>query len=81
MIKIHNISDLGGLPDAQIVENKVNNGERGAYLIAFGPLAQQLIDRGGSEGEIVLVVRWLPRGYIDEVETILDAEGYSVSRA
>ena len=51
-------------------------------MFVFGPLARLLASPEELEGCVFLViVRWLPKEYIDTVETILDAEGYSVSRA
>ena len=70
------IKGLDKLPDAQIVERKVIDGQRGAFVFIFGPLAYKI-----SKSESIIVVRWLPMEYIDTVETTLEAEGYSVSRA
>lgn len=69
------VKSLDKLPDAQIVERKVVDGQRGAIVFIIGPLARAL----GYEETVV--VKWLPMDYVDTVETILEAEGYSVSRA
>lgn len=69
------INSLDKLPDAQIVGRKVIDGQQGAVVFIIGPLARAL----GYEETVV--VKWLPIDYIDTVETILEAEGYSVSRA
>jgi hypothetical protein len=81
MDKLRNISGLDELPDAQIVERKVYQGERVAHLYAFGPLAEKIIAMGGHEDTVIIIVKKLSMDDVDTVETILDAEGYSVSRA
>lgn len=71
------IKDLDKLPDAQIVERKVVDGQRVAFLFAIGPLARKM--SGNTQADVI--VKLVPMGYIDTVETMLEAEGYSVSRA
>jgi hypothetical protein len=81
MDKLRDIKGLDQMPDAQIVGGKVYNGEKVAHLIAYGALAERLMTTDSSNEYFLIVVKLLPMDYIDEVETILDAEGYSVSRA
>lgn len=81
MDKLRDIKGLDQMPDAQIVGGKVYNGEKVAHLIAYGALAERLMTTDNSNEYFLIVVKLLPMDYIDTVETILDAEGYSVSRA
>jgi hypothetical protein len=81
MDKLKDIKGLDQMPDAQIVGGKVYNGEKVAHLIAYGALAERLMTTDNSNEYFLIVVKLLPMDYIDTVETILDAEGYSVSRA
>lgn len=72
---IKDINSLDSLPDVQIVERKVLDGKRGAIVYIMGRLAR---DMCGCDHP---VVKWIPMDYVDTVETMLEAEGYSVSRA
>lgn len=81
MDKLRIINGLDQMPDAQIVERKVYDGQRVAHFYAYGDLARKIIATGGQEDSLVLVVRLLPMDDVDTIETILEAEGYSVSRA
>lgn len=72
---IKEINKLDSLPDAQIVERKVLDGKRGALVFIMGRLARDMCGRDQC------VVKWIPLDYVDTVETMLEAEGYSVSRS
>lgn len=74
---LKDINSLDSLPDAQIVERKVINGEKVALVFVIGPLARRL--SGNPQDQVV--VKLVSMDYIDTVEDHLTTEGYSVSRA
>lgn len=81
MDKLRDINGLDQMPDVQIVERKVYNGERVAHVYFHGPLARKVNAMGGHDDGSGLAVKLLSMDDVDTLETILEAEGYSVSRA